>query len=103
LNRGPDGVQTLAAAGELQRELTYDGPRAAEATGNKGGRRPAVTGKTIADVRVAYLGGQTIASLAREHGVSTTTGPTRRHPPRVPACGLTSMDVVFGKGSDMSA
>ncbi|MFJ8143356.1 recombinase family protein [Streptomyces sp. NPDC096013] len=40
-------VQTLAAAGELQRdlqrELTYDGLRAAEAKGNKGGRRPAVT------------------------------------------------------------
>ncbi|MEV6986776.1 recombinase family protein [Sphaerisporangium sp. NPDC051017] len=35
-------VQTLAAA-ELQRELTYDGLRAAEAKGSKGGRRPAVT------------------------------------------------------------
>ncbi|WP_244376013.1 recombinase family protein [Streptomyces ficellus] len=39
-------VQTLAAAGELQRdlqrELTYDGLRAAEAKGSKGGRRPAV-------------------------------------------------------------
>ncbi|MFD3808997.1 hypothetical protein ACFWTC_36845 [Streptomyces sp. NPDC058619] len=38
-------VQTLAAAGELQRdlprELTYDGLRAAETKGNKGGRRPA--------------------------------------------------------------
>ncbi|MET7934276.1 recombinase family protein [Streptomyces sp. NPDC005322] len=67
-------VQTLAAAGELQRdlqrELTYDGLRAAEAKGNKGGRRPAVTGETIADVRAAYLDGQTIAALAREHGVS---------------------------------
>lgn len=63
-------VQTLAAAGELQRELTYDGLRAAEAKGNKGGRRPAVMGKTIADVRAAYLNGQTIAALAREHGVS---------------------------------
>jgi DNA invertase Pin-like site-specific DNA recombinase len=39
-------VQTLAAADELQRdlqrELTYDGLRAAEAKGNKGGCRPAV-------------------------------------------------------------
>ncbi|MEV5943866.1 hypothetical protein [Streptomyces sp. NPDC051994] len=39
-------VQTLAAAGELQRdlqrELTYDGLRAAEAKGNKVSRRPAV-------------------------------------------------------------
>ncbi|WEH13645.1 recombinase family protein [Streptomyces sp. VNUA24] len=42
-------VQTLAAAGELQRDLTYDGLRAAEAKGNKGGRRPAVAaGKTDA-------------------------------------------------------
>jgi DNA invertase Pin-like site-specific DNA recombinase len=67
-------VQTLAAAGELQRdlqrELTYDGLRAAEAKGNKGGRRPALAGETIADVRTAYLEGQSIAALSREHGVS---------------------------------
>ncbi|MFJ7298168.1 recombinase family protein [Streptomyces collinus] len=67
-------VQTLAAAGELQRdlqrELTYDGLRAAEAKGNKGGRRPAVpAGKTTA-VRTAYLEGRSIAALARDHGVS---------------------------------
>ncbi|GAA2638020.1 hypothetical protein GCM10010307_36100 [Streptomyces vastus] len=67
-------VQTLAAAGELQRdlqrELTYDGLRAAEAKGNKGGRRPALAGEAIADVRTAYLEGQSIAALAREHSVS---------------------------------
>ncbi|WP_404795442.1 serine integrase family protein [Streptomyces tendae] len=67
-------VQTLAAAGELQRdlqrELTYDGLRAAEAKGNMGGRLPALTGGTIADVRTAYLEDQSIAALAREHGVS---------------------------------
>ncbi|MGY0063407.1 recombinase family protein [Streptomyces sp. LZ34] len=67
-------VQTLAAAGELQRdlqrELTYDGLRAAEAKGNKGGRRPAVPADKTADVRAAYLDGQSIASLAREHEVS---------------------------------
>ncbi|WP_331728440.1 hypothetical protein [Streptomyces atratus] len=67
-------VQTLAAAGELQRdlqrELTYDGLRAAEAKGNKGGRRPAVpTDKTDA-VRTAYLEGRSIAALARDHDVS---------------------------------
>ncbi|MFD3492666.1 hypothetical protein ACFWWB_19220 [Streptomyces sp. NPDC058690] len=33
-------VQALAAAGELQRELTYDGLRAAEAKGSKGGPPP---------------------------------------------------------------
>ncbi|MEV1069678.1 recombinase family protein [Streptomyces sp. NPDC050263] len=67
-------VQTLAAAGELQRdlqrELTYDGLRAAEAKGNKGGRRPAVTAAKTAAVRAAYLGGQSIAALARTHHVS---------------------------------
>ncbi|WP_266817546.1 hypothetical protein [Streptomyces sp. NBC_01728] len=54
-------VQTLAAAGklqrDLQRELTYDGLRAAEAKGSKGGRRPTIpTGNTDA-VRTAYLDG----------------------------------------------
>ncbi|MER7063838.1 resolvase [Streptomyces albidoflavus] len=67
-------VQTLAAAGELQRdlqrELTYDGLRAAEAKGNKGGRRPAVAAATIGTVRTAYLEGRSIAALARDHGVS---------------------------------
>ncbi|MFF8597149.1 recombinase family protein [Streptomyces sp. NPDC015220] len=67
-------VQTLAAAGELQRdlqrELTYDGLRAAEAKGNKGGRRPAVAATKADDVRAAYLEGRSIAALARDHGVS---------------------------------
>jgi transposase-like protein len=67
-------VQTLAAAGELQRdlqrELTYDGLRAAEAKGSKGGRRPAIKAEKTDAVRTAYLDGRTIAALAREHGVS---------------------------------
>lgn len=68
-------VQTLAAAGEpqrdLQRELTYDGLRAAEAKGNKGGHRPAAAAASqTADVRTAYLAGRSIAALARDHGVS---------------------------------
>ncbi|MFD7620947.1 recombinase family protein [Streptomyces sp. NPDC059802] len=67
-------VQTLAAAGELQRdlqrELTYDGLRAAEAKGNKGGRRPAVPTDKTDDVRTAYLEGRSIAALARDHQVS---------------------------------
>ncbi|MEW1615664.1 MULTISPECIES: recombinase family protein [unclassified Streptomyces] len=67
-------VQTLAAAGELQRdlqrELTYDGLRTAEAKGNKGGRRPAVTAAKAAAVRAGYLGGRSIAGLARDHHVS---------------------------------
>ncbi|MFJ3818116.1 recombinase family protein [Streptomyces sp. NPDC090056] len=69
-------VQTLAAAGELQRdlqrELTYDGLRAAEAKGAKGGRRPAVAAAKTDDVRTAYLEGRSIAALARDHGVSRT-------------------------------
>ncbi|MFF1650977.1 recombinase family protein [Streptomyces sp. NPDC058240] len=63
-------VQTLAAAGELQRELTYDGLRAAEAKGSKGGRRPAVPADKTAAVRTAYLEGRFIAALARDHEVS---------------------------------
>jgi DNA invertase Pin-like site-specific DNA recombinase len=67
-------VQTLAAAGELQRdlqrELTYDGLRAAEAKGSKGGRRPAVPAEKTEAVRTAYLEGRSIAALARDHGVS---------------------------------
>ncbi|NMO36627.1 recombinase family protein [Streptomyces sp. GMY01] len=67
-------VQTLAAAGELQRdlqrELTYDGLRAAEAKGSKGGRRPAVAADRTGAVRTAYLEGHSIAALARDHDVS---------------------------------
>jgi hypothetical protein len=67
-------VETLAAAGELQRdlqrELTYDGLRAAEAKGSEGGRRPAMKTETTDAVRAAYLGGQYIAGLARERRVS---------------------------------
>ncbi|MYR39687.1 recombinase family protein [Streptomyces sp. SID4944] len=67
-------VQTLAAAGELQRdlqrELTYDGLRAAAAKGRKGGRPPALTGETVTTVRTAFLEGRSIAALAREHHVS---------------------------------
>ncbi|GCD96188.1 recombinase family protein [Embleya hyalina] len=66
--------QTLATAGELQRdlrrELTYDGLRAAEAKCAKGGRRPAVTVARTADVRTAYLEGRSIAALARDHRVN---------------------------------
>ncbi|MCO6004152.1 hypothetical protein NE236_04095 [Actinoallomurus purpureus] len=83
----PDGgllVQTLAAAGELQRdlqrdlqrELTYDGLRAAEAKGSKGGRRPAIKTEKTDAVRTAYLEGGSIAALSREHGVSRGAGRT---------------------------
>ncbi|MEW2297837.1 hypothetical protein ABZ719_34940 [Streptomyces sp. NPDC006743] len=61
-------VQALAAGElqlDLQRELTYDGLRAAEAKGSKGGRRPALAGGTVAGVRTAYLEGRSIAALAR--------------------------------------
>ncbi|MCX4529842.1 hypothetical protein OG982_29810 [Streptomyces sp. NBC_01551] len=57
-------VQTLAAAGELQRdlqrELTYDGLRTAGCggKGNKGGRRPAVPADKTDAVRTAYREGR---------------------------------------------
>lgn len=67
-------VQTLTAAGELQRdlrrELTYDGLRAAQAKDSKGGRRPAVPAAKTNAVRAAYLDGVPIAALAREYDVS---------------------------------
>ncbi|WP_234433590.1 recombinase family protein [Streptomyces rimosus] len=63
-------VQPLAAVGELQRDLTYDGLRAAEAKGSKGGQRPAVATEKTEAVRTAYLEGRSIAALARDHGVS---------------------------------
>ncbi|MEV6175353.1 hypothetical protein AB0L99_45120 [Streptomyces sp. NPDC051954] len=63
-------VQTLAAAGELQRELTYGGLRAAEAKGSKGGRCPAVPADKTDTVRATYLEGRSIADLSRVHGVS---------------------------------
>ena len=33
----------------------------------------------------------------------TTTRPTRRHPPRVPTCGMTCTDEVFGRATLLSA
>ncbi|MFJ2638779.1 hypothetical protein [Streptomyces sp. NPDC087511] len=75
-------VQTLAAADELQRELTYDGLRAAEAKGAKSGRRPAVAVAQTADVRTAYLRGRSIAALARcrplDGGQSLPAVPAQR-------------------------
>ncbi|MFF0078038.1 recombinase family protein [Streptomyces sp. NPDC005494] len=82
-------VRTLAAAGELQRdlrrELTYDGLRAAEAKGNKGGRRPAVTAAKAAAVRAGYLGGRSIAGLARDRHVSRGRHPYSRRRPHARA------------------
>lgn len=67
-------VQTLAAAGELQRdlqrELTFDGLRASQARGVKGGRRPVISDEKVIRVRASYQEGTSIAALAREYGVS---------------------------------
>ncbi|WP_317621503.1 hypothetical protein [Streptomyces sp. CBMA123] len=66
-------VQTLAAGElqrDLQRELTYDGLRAAEAKGNKGGRRPVAAVDKAGTVRAAYLAGRSIAAVvARSTGL----------------------------------
>jgi len=91
-------VQTLAAAGELQRdlqrELTHDGLRAAEAKGSKGGRRPAVTVDKTEAVRAAYLEGRpsppspatTASAAARSGRPSPTSCPTRPPSRRTPRC-----------------
>ncbi|KQX30802.1 hypothetical protein ASD97_13265 [Streptomyces sp. Root63] len=67
-------VQTLAATGELQRdlqrELTYDGLRAAETKGSKGGRCPTMAAAKTETIRTAYLEGRSIDALARDRGVS---------------------------------
>ena len=88
--------QTLAAAGELprdlQHELTYDGLRAAKAKGNKGGRRPAIPADETGAVRTAYLEGSSIAALARatvsaaepSAPPSQTSCPSTRPPTRAP-------------------
>lgn len=55
---------------DLQRELTCDKLRAAEAKGNKGGRRPAVPAAKTDTVRASYLKGRSIAALARDHSIS---------------------------------
>ncbi|GGZ01483.1 hypothetical protein [Streptomyces poonensis] len=62
-------AQTLAV-GELQRELTHDGLRAADAKGNEGGRHPAVAADKTGTVRTACLEGRSITGIARDHGVS---------------------------------
>ncbi|MFK4104041.1 recombinase family protein [Streptomyces sp. NPDC019531] len=55
---------------DLQRELTYDGLRAAEAKGSKGGCRPAVPAAKADTVRTAYREGRSIAPLTRDDGFS---------------------------------
>lgn len=55
---------------DLQRELTCDKLRAAEAKGNKGGRRPAAPAPETDTARAPYLKGRPITTLARDHGVS---------------------------------
>ncbi|MFF3365780.1 hypothetical protein [Streptomyces misionensis] len=63
--------------------LTYDGLRAAEAKGARGGRRPAVAAAKTTDVRTAYLEGRSIAALARDHRVSRgASGPPSPTPAR---------------------
>ncbi|MFD3381942.1 MULTISPECIES: recombinase family protein [unclassified Streptomyces] len=90
-------VQTLAAAGELQRdlqrELTYDGLRAAEAKGNKGGRRPAVpAGKTARYAPRTWAAAPSPPSPATTESAAArsaqpsptscpTTSPSRKMPP----------------------
>ncbi|WP_260475524.1 hypothetical protein [Streptomyces sp. WAC 06725] len=69
----------------LQHKLTYDGLRAAEAKGSKGGRRPAVAAAKTAEVCTAYLEGRSIAALARElQSAAARFVPRHRSPLRAP-------------------
>ncbi|MBW8799073.1 MAG: hypothetical protein JF597_37570 [Streptomyces sp.] len=72
---GHGHADPLAAADELQHELTYDGLRTAEARGSNRGRRPAVAADKTNTVQTAYLEGCSITALARNHHVSR--GPIR--------------------------
>ncbi|MFJ5561698.1 recombinase family protein [Streptomyces sp. NPDC093250] len=82
-------VQTLAAAGDLQRELTYDGLRAAEAKGSRGGRRPAITlGRLMPSARRTWTAGpsppwpaNTASVVAPSAPLSPTSCPSTPHPP----------------------
>ncbi|MEU9123836.1 resolvase [Streptomyces sp. NPDC048506] len=58
------------ASAPRRRPPRADGLRAAEAKGNKGGRRPAIPAAKTDTVRTAYLEGRSIAALARDHDVS---------------------------------
>lgn len=68
-------INVITAVGQFQRdlqnELTAEGIAAAEAEGRYRGRPPALTGDQLKEVRAAFRDqGASIASLAREHGVS---------------------------------
>jgi DNA invertase Pin-like site-specific DNA recombinase len=68
-------INVITAVGQFQRdlqnELTAEGIAAAEAEGRYRGRPPALTGDQLEQVRSAFRDqGASIASLAREHGVS---------------------------------
>lgn len=68
-------INVITAVGQFQRdlqsELTAEGIAAAEAEGRYRGRPPALTGDKLEQVRAAFRDkGASIASLAREHGVS---------------------------------
>lgn len=68
-------VNVLVSVGQFQRdlqnELTRDGLAAAWANGARSGRRPRLAQLGVTDqVRQAFLGGASIAALAREYQVS---------------------------------
>ncbi|MCX5103837.1 MULTISPECIES: recombinase family protein [unclassified Streptomyces] len=71
---------------------TYEGLRAAEAKGSKGGRRPAVAIEKTGDVRTAYLGADrlppspatTASAAAPSAPPSLTSCPTATPPRRAP-------------------
>ncbi|CAM5565924.1 hypothetical protein SANTM175S_00258 [Streptomyces antimycoticus] len=95
-------AQTLATAGELQRdlqrELTYGGLRAAEAKGSEGGRRPAVPADKTDDVRAAYVRLRSCRSPSTCRARSpTSSAPPSWGPPNEP-CSTRACPVRRGQG-----
>ncbi|MFF1341731.1 hypothetical protein ACFVYT_28175 [Streptomyces sp. NPDC058290] len=62
-------VRRVAARQCSRDREVRDHPRAAEAKGSKGGRRPAIPAAKTDTVRTTYLEGRSIAALARDHDV----------------------------------
>jgi putative DNA-invertase from lambdoid prophage Rac len=70
-------MQVIAAVAEFERDLlierTHSGLTRAKAEGKKLGRRPALKGPAIADVRARLAAGEAVAAIAKAHKTSRQT------------------------------
>jgi DNA invertase Pin-like site-specific DNA recombinase len=75
-------LHMLAAVAEMERDLlverTQAGLQRARAEGKKLGRRPATTATQRATIRQRLAAGESVAAVAREHGLSRATVATIR-------------------------